>query len=134
MTLNGTRATFTTSGKQAYAAGGAFEVQAAASSFIKTSAGDMELAATGSGRRLYATGVGAVTLGSSADNVFLSAITTDKRVNITADRFEVATSDNSVLVSTTGELRLLLSSAGNSFITAMAGTATILARDSVVSS
>ena len=80
VTLNGTSATFTTSGKQTHAAGGGFEVQAAASSFIKTSAGDMDVAATGPAGRLYATGVGAVTVGSSADSLYLSAITVGQSV------------------------------------------------------
>ena len=131
VTVGGTSATVTTSGKQAFNAGGAFEVQAAASSFLKTSAGDMDVAATGPAGRLYATGVGAVTVGSSADSLYLSAITVGQSAKVNAAKFEVAAAAGGVLVSTTGELRLA-SSAGDSFITAMAGGATVLARDSVV--
>ena len=131
VTVGGTSATVTTSGKQAFNVGGAFEAQAAGPSYLQTSAGDLELRATGPAAKLYATGVGAVTVGSSADSLYLSASTVGQSVKVQADKFEVAAAANGVLVSTTGELRLN-STADHAYVTAMAGTATVLARDNVV--
>ena len=120
VTVGGTSATVTTSGKQAFNAGGAFEAQAAAPSFLKTSVGDLELRATGPAAKLYATGVGAVTVGSSADSLYLQASTVGQSVKVQADKFEVAAAANGILVSTTGELRLN-STAGSAFVTALPG-------------
>ena len=128
VTVGGTSATTSTTGKQVISAGGAIEAQAAASSFLRTSAGDLDVRASAGNMTVVSSGPNTV---SSLDNsLYLSSTTVGQKVRVDADRFEVAAAANGANITATGEMRLA-SSAGNSYMTAMSGVATVLARDDV---